>query len=143
MEEALLTDKLFKKRNLNFALHEINLENASNNELLEISETMDLALSIEEMQRIKNYFKEKRRKPTDVELQALGQAWSEHCCYKSSKIPLKQHIYGIEENKIVAHKEEPLTLLVHWADYWTAHIYEEGRAIKQGEFRVDSTPKAI
>ena len=33
----------------------------------------------------------------------------------------------IDENKIVAHKEEPLTLLVHWADYWTAHIYEEGR----------------
>ena len=33
----------------------------------------------------------------------------------------------IEENKVVAHKEEPLTLLVHWADYWTAHIYEEGR----------------
>ncbi len=33
----------------------------------------------------------------------------------------------VEENKVVAHKEEPLTLLLHWADYWTAHIYEEGR----------------
>jgi len=33
----------------------------------------------------------------------------------------------IDDNKIVAHKEEPLTLLLHWADYWTAHIYEEGR----------------
>ncbi len=33
----------------------------------------------------------------------------------------------IEDNKIIAHKEEPLTLLVHWADYWTAHIYEEER----------------
>jgi len=33
----------------------------------------------------------------------------------------------IEDNKIVAHKEAPLTLLLHWADYWTAHIYEEGR----------------
>ena len=36
----------------------------------------------------------------------------------------------IEDNKIIAHKEEPLTLLLHWADYWTAHIYEEGRTIK-------------
>ena len=36
----------------------------------------------------------------------------------------------IDDNKIVAHKEEPLTLLVHWADYWTAHIYEEGRNLK-------------
>jgi len=33
----------------------------------------------------------------------------------------------IDDNKIVAHKEKPLTLLLHWADYWTAHIYEEGR----------------
>ena len=35
----------------------------------------------------------------------------------------------IEDNKVIAHDEEPLTLLVHWADYWTAHIYEEGRKI--------------
>jgi hypothetical protein len=36
----------------------------------------------------------------------------------------------IEDNRCVAHKEEPLTLLAHWADYWTAHIFEEGRAMK-------------
>jgi hypothetical protein len=35
----------------------------------------------------------------------------------------------IDDNKVIAHKEEPLTLLVHWADYWTAHIYEEGRKV--------------
>ena len=33
----------------------------------------------------------------------------------------------IDGSKTIAHKEEPLTLLLHWADYWTAHIYEEGR----------------
>lgn len=33
----------------------------------------------------------------------------------------------IDDNKIIAHKEEPLTLLLHWADYWTAHIHEEAR----------------
>ena len=36
----------------------------------------------------------------------------------------------VDFNKEVAHKEEPLTLLVHWADYWTAHIYEEGRQLQ-------------
>lgn len=35
----------------------------------------------------------------------------------------------IEDNRCVAHKEEPLTLLTHWADYWTAHIYEEDRRL--------------
>jgi hypothetical protein len=36
----------------------------------------------------------------------------------------------IDENRCVAHREEPLTLLTHWADYWTAHIFEEGRSLK-------------
>jgi len=33
----------------------------------------------------------------------------------------------INDNKDNRHREEPLTLLAHWADYWTAHIFEEGR----------------
>ena len=37
----------------------------------------------------------------------------------------------VDFNREVAHKEEPLTLLAHWADYWTAHIYEENRTIKE------------
>ena len=45
----------------------------------------------------------------------------------------------IEDNKIIAHKEEPLTLLVHWADYWTAHVYEEGRD-KQITNKLKETP---
>jgi len=32
----------------------------------------------------------------------------------------------IEDNRGVAQREEPLTLLIHWADYWTAHIFEDG-----------------
>ncbi len=30
----------------------------------------------------------------------------------------------ISDNKVVAHKERTLTLLLHYADYWTAHMYE-------------------
>jgi len=37
----------------------------------------------------------------------------------------------IEANKEVAHKEMPLTLLVQFADSWTAHVHEEGREIKE------------
>jgi len=36
----------------------------------------------------------------------------------------------IDDNKCIVHKEEPLTLLAHWADYWTAHVIEEGRTLK-------------
>ena len=39
----------------------------------------------------------------------------------------------IEENKFIAHKECPLTLLVTFADTWTAAVYEEGREIKENK----------
>ncbi|MCK9614712.1 MAG: HD domain-containing protein [Candidatus Omnitrophica bacterium] len=37
----------------------------------------------------------------------------------------------VEANKEVAHREVPLTLLVQFADNWTACIYEEGRPIQE------------
>jgi len=98
-------DNLFKKKKVSNDFCVIDLFSASDNELQKISERMGLALSKQEMNNIKEYFKNKNRNPTDIELQALGQAWSEHCCYKSSKIPLKQHIYGIEEDKIVTRED--------------------------------------
>ncbi|UCD14174.1 MAG: phosphoribosylformylglycinamidine synthase subunit PurL [Thermoplasmatales archaeon] len=88
-----------------FDVYEINISSAKDSQLKEISNKMGLALNVAEMRRIKKYFQTKHRNPTDIELQALGQAWSEHCCYKSSKVPLKQHIYGIEEDKIVARED--------------------------------------
>lgn len=45
----------------------------------------------------------------------------------------------VEGNKEIAHKEEPLTLLIQWADCWTAHIYEEGRSLKEDSVYYDKT----
>jgi len=101
----LSIDNLFKKMKTSFDLHEVDLFSATDKQLKEISDKMGLALSTEEMKRIRDYFKNKKRLPTEVELQALGQAWSEHCCYKSSKIPLKKYIYGVKEDKIVARED--------------------------------------
>ncbi|HHH78311.1 MAG TPA: phosphoribosylformylglycinamidine synthase II, partial [Thermoplasmatales archaeon] len=77
-------------------IHQVDIFRASDGELEEISREMGLALSLDEMRLIREYFKRRQRNPTDLELQALGQAWSEHCCYKSSKVVLKENIYGIE-----------------------------------------------
>jgi len=98
-------EKLFKKKTDKFDCYEINILSASDKELVSISEKMGIALNLSEMKRIKKYFKEKNRNPTDIELEALGQAWSEHCCYKSSKVPLKEHVFGIEEDKIIARED--------------------------------------
>ena len=62
-----------------FELYDIDILGASDKELEVMSQDMGLALSVDEMHRIMDYFKGKGRNPTDVELQALGQAWSEHC----------------------------------------------------------------
>jgi phosphoribosylformylglycinamidine synthase II len=97
--------ELFRKRPVNFDLFDVDLFTATDAQLKNISTQMGLALSLIEMQRVRDYFKEKQRLPTDVELQALGQAWSEHCCYKSSKLPLKQYVFGIAEDKIVARED--------------------------------------
>ena len=98
-------ERLFLKCDVPFELYDIDLQNANDEDLIYISKNMGLALSLKEMKRIKDYFSKKGRNPTDVELQALGQAWSEHSCYKSSKVPLKKYIYGIEEDKIVARED--------------------------------------
>ena len=98
-------NRLFKKKSDKFELYEIDVFSASDKELVEISKKMGLALALPEMKKIQEYFKAKNRLPYDIELQALGQAWSEHCCYKSSKIPLKQYVFGIEEKKIVARED--------------------------------------
>ena len=39
----------------------------------------------------------------------------------------------IPENRFIAHKECPLTLLLTFADTWTAAVYEEGREIKDNK----------
>jgi phosphoribosylformylglycinamidine synthase len=71
---------------------EIDLE-VPDDELIRISREGVLALSLEEMKKIRNYYKDPKvkaerkklglgEKPTDVELEALAQTWSEHCKHK-------------------------------------------------------------
>ncbi len=98
-------DSLFKKIRADIETYEVNLAAASDKELLEISNRMELALALPEMKRIKEYFGKQGRNPTDIELQALGQAWSEHCCYKSSKVPLKKFVFNVDEKRIIARED--------------------------------------
>ncbi|VUT24184.1 MAG: phosphoribosylformylglycinamidine synthase II [Candidatus Methanolliviera sp. GoM_asphalt] len=71
---------------------EVDLIDSDDDYLRRISEEMGLGLSVDELRIIEDYFKERGRNPTDIELQSLAQAWSEHCCYKSSKTLLKRYI---------------------------------------------------
>ena len=95
------TDRLYMRRDTPFELVDINLAEANDEELRELSKESGTALSLDEMKRIRDHFIPRGRNPTDVELQSIGQAWSEHCCYKSSKVFLKQYVFGINTNQVI------------------------------------------
>ncbi|MBI4393441.1 MAG: phosphoribosylformylglycinamidine synthase subunit PurL [Euryarchaeota archaeon] len=87
------------------AVYEIAIRDATDAELADISKKTFIGLSKDEMLQVQRHFKAAGREPTDIELEALGQAWSEHCCYKSSRSVLKRHVYGIHEEKIIARED--------------------------------------
>lgn len=68
-----------------------------NNEgLVALSKEKDLFLDLVEMQTIQKYYRELGREPTDVELESLGQTWSEHCVHKTFKSAVDMSINGKE-----------------------------------------------
>ncbi|MEM3466963.1 MAG: AIR synthase related protein, partial [Candidatus Jordarchaeales archaeon] len=74
---------LLRKPYDDLEVYTIDLSSASDEDLLEISREMGLSMSLERMRYLKQYFKE--RPPTDVELQMIGQTWSEHCFHNVFK----------------------------------------------------------
>ncbi|MDH5448900.1 MAG: phosphoribosylformylglycinamidine synthase subunit PurL [Candidatus Bathyarchaeota archaeon] len=75
----------FTRRKTPFEIYEIKILDANDNQLVEISQELSIGLNLEEMKAVKTYFTKKNRNPTDVELQTIGQTWSEHCFHKTFK----------------------------------------------------------
>jgi len=84
-----MTANLYIRRKTPFLIFEINILEANGKQLLEISRELGIGLNLREMKAIKEYFRKKRRNPTDVELQTIGQTWSEHCFHKTFKGKIK------------------------------------------------------
>ena len=86
----------------------------TDDELLEISRKGILALTLEEMQVIQNYFRNAEGReeygltsnPTDVELEVLAQTWSEHCKHKifAAEIDYTNKETGETENIVSCYK---------------------------------------
>jgi phosphoribosylformylglycinamidine synthase II len=67
------------------AVRTIPILDKSDEQLLELSRSGMLALNLDEMSTIQQYFRQQGREPTDVELETLAQTWSEHCSHKTFK----------------------------------------------------------
>ncbi len=63
----------------------IPVREADDEALARMSVERILFLSLEEMRAIQEEFRKLGRDPTDVELETLGQTWSEHCQHKTFK----------------------------------------------------------
>jgi len=61
----------------------IDIISLKDDELQELSKKNLLALSLEEMKVIQEYYRKICRNPTDVELETIAQTWSEHCKHKT------------------------------------------------------------
>jgi len=84
-----MTARLYIRGKTSFLLFEINMLKATDEQLLEISREMGIGLNLQEMRAVQEYFRKRRRNPTDVELQTIGQTWSEHCFHKTFKGKIK------------------------------------------------------
>lgn len=63
----------------------IAISQMNEEQLIELSRTGLLALNLEEMRAIQQYYRAQGREPSDVELETLAQTWSEHCSHKTFK----------------------------------------------------------
>ncbi|MDP9249252.1 MAG: AIR synthase-related protein [bacterium] len=87
------------------AVIKVPLTNASDEELTLIGKEgiMDpsgarrgpLALDLPYMKAIQEYFKKLKREPTDIELEALAQTWSEHCKHTIFADPIDEITDGL------------------------------------------------
>ncbi len=83
-------------------VYQVDLEG----DLTKVVENLGLGLLPDEMEKVRKHFLEENRKPTDVELQAIDQAWSEPCCDKSSKSILEKTVFRLEYSKKVIGSED-------------------------------------
>ncbi len=73
----------FGKVRYEFELQTVDVLNATDEQLVDISRKGNLSLNLDEMHIIQDYFRKKGRNPTDCELETIAQTWSEHCAHKT------------------------------------------------------------
>ncbi|MGQ9608946.1 MAG: phosphoribosylformylglycinamidine synthase subunit PurL [bacterium] len=79
---------------------QINILDADDEKLMQISIEGMLSLNLAEMKAIKKYFSDIGRNPTDVELETLAQTWSEHCVHKTFKSLIEYKEFDGEKEKV-------------------------------------------
>jgi len=75
----------YQKAKAPFEMYLVELRNADDKTLMQISKERGVALSLENMKHIQNYYSREGRVATDVELETFAQVRSEHCLHPTFK----------------------------------------------------------
>ncbi len=105
----------------------IDILNADDEDLIRISKDRQLALNLDEMRKIKNYFKKLNRNPTDVELETIAQTWSEHCAHKTFKSTITYKENGKEEKVVLFDFIKNVTKELNYD--WLFSVFEDNAGI--------------
>jgi len=84
-ETAKTDDSRYNFPTVHIAPHsdpEIIPLDVSDENLIQLSKSRCLALTLDEMKVIQAYYKNRSTWPTDIELEVIAQTWSEHCKHK-------------------------------------------------------------
>ena len=119
---------LYRRKDLPFELLEVDLLHASEGQLLQISRELGLALNLEEMKACRRYFSKKGRNPTDVELQTIGQTWSEHCYHKTFKGEIL-----VGKRKVRLFKDFISKVTKELSPKWCISVFEDNAGIIEFE----------
>jgi len=90
-----------KEAGYKFGLVIVDLLEATDKKLGEISSQGQLFLNITEMRQIQDYFKKMGRNPTDCELETIAQTWSEHCGHKTFRGKIDYQEQSADKSQIL------------------------------------------
>ena len=79
----LRLERLDVGQHYDFQLVHVPIRELTDPQLMHLSKSGQLYLTLVEMQTIQRYFRDLGRDPTDIELESLAQTWSEHCSHKT------------------------------------------------------------
>ena len=119
-----MTSRIYIKKDFPFDLFEIDLLRASEEQLLRVSRELGLGLNLEEMKKCKRYFSKLGRNPTDVELQSIGQTWSEHCYHKTFKGEVR-----IEDRKVRLFEDFIAKATKELSHPWCISVFEDNAGV--------------
>jgi phosphoribosylformylglycinamidine synthase len=104
--------------------------------LVALSKEKDLFLNLAEMQTIQKHYRELGREPTDIELESLGQTWSEHCVHKTLRSAVDMSIDGKEIHFENLLKETVFKATKQLAKSWCISVFSDNAGVV--EFDDDS-----